>query len=300
MEEANPLPLAHVPVRVRLRPDNGAFKPKKSGENMAELPELELLKQKLRRNILSKRVNMMQVRNAKGEWLADGTGIDEAAFKGKSITDLHRYGQYMFLELDRKDILALQLGGELTAELVRGPASQETEDEVRAALEIQINGHQRLRLQGTQLGNRLRMLDENSDVDFLTKLGPDPLMVHGEGLAVLREALSRRRSALRNILLDDSFAPGIGAIWADEILYQARLRPDRTAPSLSDEERDRFLEQIPKVLDRAVRCQAKTNLLPKTFLTRHREDNHCPGCGGHLETLSVGGKNALFCPACQL
>ncbi|MDX5933170.1 DNA-formamidopyrimidine glycosylase family protein [Acidithiobacillus thiooxidans] len=266
---------------------------------MAELPELELLKQKLRRNILNKRVNVMQVHNAKGELLTDGAGIEEAAFKGKPITDLHRYGQYLFLELARKDILAMQLGGELTVDLERGPAQAESEEEARAVLEIQINGHQRLRLHGTQLGNRLRMLDENSDVDFLTKLGPDPLMVHGEGLAVLREALSRRRSALRNILLDDAFAPGIGAVWADEILYQARLRPDRTAPSLTDEERDRFLEQIPKVLDRAVRCQAKTNLLPKTFLTRHREDNQCPGCGAALETLSVGGKNALFCPACQ-
>lgn len=266
---------------------------------MAELPELELLKQKLRRNILHKRVGVMQVRNAKGETLTDGAGIEDAALKGRAITDLHRYGQYLFLELDRKGILAMQLGGELSGELERGPTTAEEGEEPRAALEIQINGQQRLRFQGTQLGNRLRMLDENSDVDFLTKLGPDPLMVHGEGLGVLREALSRRRSALRNILLDDTFAPGIGGIWADEILFQARLRPDRTATSLSEEEREHFLEQIPKVLDRAVRCQAKTNLLPKTFLTRHREDGHCPSCGGALETLSVGGKSALFCPACQ-
>ncbi|ACH82877.1 MULTISPECIES: DNA-formamidopyrimidine glycosylase family protein [Acidithiobacillus] len=266
---------------------------------MAELPEIELLRQKLRRNILHKRVGVMQMQNAKGEALPDGAGIKDAALKGRAITDLHRYGQYLFLELDRKDILALQLGGELSGELERGPVHGEGGEEPRAALEIQINGQQRLRFQGTQLGNRLRMLDENSDVDFLTKLGPDPLMVHGEGLGILREALSRRRSALRNILLDDTFAPGIGGIWADEILFQARLRPDRTATSLSEEERERFLEQIPKVLDRAVRCQAKTNLLPKTFLTRHREDGHCPSCGGALETLSVGGKNAMLCPACQ-
>ncbi|WCE94506.1 DNA-formamidopyrimidine glycosylase family protein [Acidithiobacillus ferriphilus] len=266
---------------------------------MAELPEIELFRQKLRRGILHKRVGVMRMQNAKGESLTDGAGIEDSALKGKAITDLHRYGQYLFLELDRKDILALQLGGELSGELERGSAQAAGEEEPRAALEIQINGQQRLRLQGTQLGNRLRLLDENSDVDFLTKLGPDPLMVRGEGLGVLREALSRRRSALRNILLDDGFAPGIGGIWADEILFQARLRPDRTATSLSEEERERFLEQIPKVLDRAVRCQAKSNLLPKTFLTRHRADGHCPSCGGALETLSVGGKSALFCLACQ-
>ena len=266
---------------------------------MAELPEIELLRQKLRRSILHKRVGVMQVHNAKGEPLTDGAGVEDAALKGKEITDLHRYGQYLFLELNRKDILAMQLGGEFSGELERGPAKARDGEEPRAALVIQINGQQRLRFQGTQLANRLRMLDEHSDVDFLTKLGPDPLMVHGEGLAVLREALNRRRSALRNILLDDAFAPGIGGLWADEILFQARLRPDRTVPRLSEEERERFLEQIPKVLDRAVRCQAKVNLLPKTFLTRHREDGHCPGCGGALEILSVGGKNALYCPACQ-
>ncbi len=265
---------------------------------MAGLPEIELLKERLKRAMLHKRLGTLQVSNARGEHVADGAGMEDGALKGREITDVRRYGHYLFLELNRQDILVMNLGGELTGDLERGPTASEGEEGQRGALEIQVNGHNRLRLQGTQLHNRLRLLDENADVDFLTKLGPDPLLVH-DGLGALRDALARRRSAVRNILLDDAFVPGIGSTWADEILFQARIRPDRTAPSLSEEERSRLLEQIPRVLERAVRCQAKPGLLPKTYLTRHHHDGHCPSCGGPLGTLAVGGKNALFCPVCQ-
>lgn len=267
---------------------------------MAELPEIELFRQKLRRNVLHKRLGLVQMRNGKGEVQEEGAGLAQDALKGREITDLYRYGQYLFWELDGREILVLQLGGELSVEVERGtPAPVEGSEESRAQLEIQINAHMRLRLQGTQLGNRLRLLDESSDVDFLTKLGPDPLLLPEGARKHLREALARRRSALRNVLLDDAFLPGLGPVWADEILFQARLRPDRTVPTLSEEEREGLLEQIAKVIDRALRSQAKVPLLPKTFLTRHREDGHCPNCGGALETLSVGGRNALFCPSCQ-
>ncbi|AIA54218.1 Formamidopyrimidine-DNA glycosylase [Acidithiobacillus caldus ATCC 51756] len=267
---------------------------------MAELPEIELFRQKLRRNVLHKRLGLVQMRNGKGEIQDDGAGLASDALKGREITDLYRYGQYLFWELDGREILVLQLGGELSVEVERGaPTPAEGGDEPRAQLEIQINAHMRLRLQGTQLGNRLRLLDESSDVDFLTKLGPDPLLLPDGARSHLREALARRRSALRNVLLDDAFLPGLGPVWADEILFQAGLRPDRTVPTLTEEERERLLEQIARVIERALRSQAKVPLLPKTFLTRHREDGHCPGCGGALETLSVGGRNALFCPACQ-
>ena len=266
---------------------------------MAELPEIELFKQKLQRSVLRKKLGALRLQNAKGEQLAEAGGLAEDALQGKEITDIHRYGTQVFCELDRREILALQLGGDLVMDLERGAPAEEGNDN-RAGLELAINAQLRLRLQGTQLGSRLRLLDESSDVDFLTKLGPDPLLVPADGLSHLRESLARRRSALRNVLLDDSFVTGIGPLWADEILFQARLRPDRTVPSLSEEERDRFLEQIPQVLQRVLRSQAKIPLLPKTFLTRHREDGHCPTCGGALESLPVGGKTALFCPACQI
>ncbi len=267
---------------------------------MAELPEIELFRQKLQKAAMHRRVGFLHLRNAKGEAVPNGAGIADDAVRGREITDIYRYGGQIFWELDRREILAIQMGGELVMELERGPAGKSGSQEPRAGLEIQVNAHLRLHMHGTQLGGRLRLLDENSDVDFLTRLGPDPLMVPETGLSTLREALARRRSALRNILLDDSFVPGIGAIWADEILFQTRLRPDRTAPSLDGEERERFLAQIPTVLARALRSQAKIPLLPKTFLTRHREDGHCPACGGTLEHLAVGGKAAVFCPACQL
>lgn len=55
-----------------------------------------------------------------------------------------------------------------------------------------------------------------------------------------------------------------------------------------------------RVLERAIRCQANPSLLPKTFLTRRKqEDGLCPVCATALTEMPVGGKTAICCARCQ-
>jgi formamidopyrimidine-DNA glycosylase len=97
---------------------------------------------------------------------------------------------------------------------------------------------------------------------------------------------------------------GIGNIYADEILFQARLHPTTRADALDDADIARLFRAAKEVLTTAVKAGAgaeiETDRLPKNYLLRHREEGGtCPRCGGKIETLKIGGRTSYVCPRCQ-
>lgn len=263
---------------------------------MPELPETELIAEKLRSAALNKRLEDIAFKGGRGNEQEEALASALARLQGCRITDVARYGAFLFLEFEEQGILSLNLAGEVDVQLQRGRLDLPEHN----ALLLRCQGGFQLLLSAPNLVARVRLLDEEADVDYLTKLGPDPLL-DSEVATHLAPALGRRRTHVRAALMQDNLVAGIGPTWADEILFQSRIRPDRLVPELTPQERERLLKNLPKVLDRAVRCQAKPNLLPQNFLTRHRHDDQlCPICGGPLETLEAGSKGALFCPKCQV
>lgn len=260
---------------------------------MAELPEVEVLLGKLR-GAENRRLEEASFKSGRGAAQEEQINAILARVQGQRLTDLARYGTVLLLEFGDTGILSLSLAGDVEIQLHKGKA--EIPENHRLLLRFQ--GALQLCLSGSALAARIRLLDENAEVDYLTKMGPDALLTR-DLAAPLTPVLAKRRGKIRTVLTQDLFTPGIGPIWADEILFQSRIRPDRPVTELSEEERERLLKNIAKILERAVRCQAKAPLLPKTYLTRHRGDLRCPGCGGALENLAAVGKDCLFCPRCQ-
>jgi formamidopyrimidine-DNA glycosylase len=118
-------------------------------------------------------------------------------------------------------------------------------------------------------------------------------------------ALGSGRRSVKAALLDQSVVAGIGNVYADEILFQAGLRPDVPVSALDDGWRRRLWRAVREVLETAVRCGAAaeryTERLPDTWLTRVRgRDAACPKCGTPLQTVKTGGRTGYFCPRCQV
>jgi formamidopyrimidine-DNA glycosylase len=97
---------------------------------------------------------------------------------------------------------------------------------------------------------------------------------------------------------------GIGNIYADEILFQARLHPQTPASSLDERARRALLRQIKAVLETAIERGAGAEQflerLPEHYLLPHREKGgKCPRCGSAIATLKSGGRTSHYCPRCQ-
>lgn len=185
-------------------------------------------------------------------------------------------------------------------------------EEPRTALMLvlRLDGGRRLFLRDQTGFTRARLLDAEELEARLAPLGPEPLE---EGFAVeyLRETLAGRRAQIKPLLLDQKVVSGVGNIYADEILFDARLHPRRKANTLSDAEWKALYEAIRKNLAAGVEHRGTTVRLYRDVLNRPGEHQNylrvfekhgepCPeGCEGEVVQEKVGGRPTHFCPRCQ-
>ena len=153
-------------------------------------------------------------------------------------------------------------------------------------------------------------LHQTSDLhsaDELDKLGPEPLDLD---FSLYAERFKHRKTRMKSLFLDQSFLAGIGNIYADEILFKAKIHPLTSASSLREEEVKLLWEAMRKVLKKAIRHRGSsvrnyrdTKGEPGDFQNHHkvygRESDPCPSCGEKIRRIKVNGRSSHFCPRCQ-
>lgn len=89
---------------------------------------------------------------------------------------------------------------------------------------------------------------------------------------------------------------GIGNLYADEILYQARIHPLTPIEKL---DLKRLFKATKEVLERGIEHTIEGKPFPDSYLWSHRgKGDDCP-CGGKVEYMKIGGRTTYFCPKCQ-
>jgi formamidopyrimidine-DNA glycosylase len=128
-------------------------------------------------------------------------------------------------------------------------------------------------------------------------LGPDALDI---SLSEFNSIIRKHRGAVKAILLNQQLIAGIGNLYADEILFRARMHPTTDVAGLSDKDLKRLFRATHYVLKRAIALKTDFNRLPKSWLLTHREKRgRCPRCGRALKSATIGGRTSWFCAHCQ-
>jgi formamidopyrimidine-DNA glycosylase len=105
---------------------------------------------------------------------------------------------------------------------------------------------------------------------------------------------------VKAILLNQQLIAGIGNLYADEILFRARMPPATAAVSLRDNDVMRLFRATRYVLEKAIALKTDFNRLPRSWLLTHREKHgRCPRCGRALKSATLGGRTTWFCAHCQ-
>ena len=142
------------------------------------------------------------------------------------------------------------------------------------------------------------------------ELGPEPLKKDFT-FKRFEEALSKKkRGKIKQILMDQKVISGIGNIYSDEILFEARIHPFKDVSKLSDKELKNIYKAIKKILPLAIkfggesisdyrRPSGEKGFYDKARKVYRREGEKCPNCGGLVKRVKIGGRSAHFCPKCQ-
>ena len=143
----------------------------------------------------------------------------------------------------------------------------------------------------------------------LSSLGPEPLE-EGFDAQYLSQKLAARKAQIKSLLLDQKVVAGIGNIYVDEILYDARLHPRRKANTLSAKEWHALHAAISENLAAGIEHRGTTVRFYLDVLGRpgthqdylrvfEKHGSPCPVCGGMVVREKISGRPTHFCPACQ-
>lgn len=157
---------------------------------------------------------------------------------------------------------------------------------------------------------RLMPTIEIPNIDFMQKVGPEPLADDFTAEAFTRRFVRRAKANIKAALLDQSVVAGVGNIYADESLWGAKLHPKRLVGSLSEQEFETLFHELRAVMNLAVEkggssnhtyvnAQGKKGSYMDFARVFRREGLPCPRCGTTIEKLRVAGRGTHICPYCQ-
>ena len=151
--------------------------------------------------------------------------------------------------------------------------------------------------------------DELEDSKEFRSLGPEPLEENFT-FEKFKEILKNKKGKIKQVLMDQEIIAGIGNIYSDEILWEAKIHPFKEIKRLSDEEIKRIYGAMQKILKKAVKLGGESisdyrdiegkkggfDILRKVY---RREGEKCPRCGVIIKRIKIGGRSAHFCSKCQ-
>src|SRR5438477_663219 len=246
---------------------------------MPELPEVEAARVLARRVALGRRITRV--------WCAGDPIVFEAgrparvrrALLGRRVRGVGRHGKHLWLELDRRPWPCFHFGmaGGFHAPRARAvrlvsAGKRETGDAwpLRfAKLRLTFDDGGELVMTDARRLGRIRLRADPRAEPPVSELGFDALL----GLPApprFADLLAERSAPIKALLLDQSFAAGVGNWIADEVLYQARIAPQRPADSLSAEQTRRLRTALRTVVGLAVTARADSDRFPRSWLFHHR------------------------------
>ena len=266
---------------------------------MPELPEVETIRTELLPHVVGRTITGVDLF---WERIVRQPSPEEFRSRiiGQKITDITRRGKYLFFHLDNGEVLVMHM--KMTGSLIINPS----DDRFSRAIFYFDNGTEMHFWDPRKFG--VMWLD-GDDSAVLAKLGPEPLDEQFTQ-AILADIIRNRTAPIKPVLLDQSIIAGIGNMYADEALYDARIYPARPSGSLSDEEIKRLYKSIKKVLLKAlkekgasIRNYIRPDGSPGTahdeFNVAHGVGKDCPRCGTPIRRIVLRGRGTYFCPKCQ-
>ena len=232
------------------------------------------------------------------------------ALEGRRVAAARRWGKQLWLVLDAPPHPLFHFGmsggfktpASTPLQLKSGPR-EDTSVWPPRFLKIRLHlddGGELAMTDGRRLGRILLRADPEHEPP-IAKLGFDPLLAMPSPKR-FRELLRSRSGILKSLLLDQSFAAGVGNWIADEVLFQAGIDPRRRASSLTDAEARRLRARLGANVKRAVDDNADNARYPRAWLFHRRwgrQDDARTTRDERIEHVTIGGRTTAWVPARQ-
>lgn len=287
---------------------------------MPELPEVETIRRGLSTLIIGRQVKCVDHDTPKG---FPSVPADVRAFLiGAKITDVRRRAKVLLIDLSTEYTLVIHL--KMTGQLVyRGEqvfgAGHPNESLIgelpdrstRVTVEFTDGSHLYFNDQRKFGWMRLMPTMEVPNIDFMKKVGPEPLEADFTVQEFAARFKRRAKTSIKAALLDQSVVAGVGNIYADESLWGARVHPKRLVGTITKDEYQLLFTELRTVMNIAIDKGGSTD---KNYVSAdgkrgsyldfarafRREGQPCPRCSTEIIKFKAAGRGTHICPVCQV
>ncbi|MFC1651988.1 DNA-formamidopyrimidine glycosylase [Patescibacteria group bacterium] len=283
---------------------------------MPELPEVTTIVEGLKEKMIGKKItdifcdHQKMIKQETFESLKKKT-------QGAKIISVKRRAKYIIIELDNdlSVIIHLRMTGHLLYRpLDKSKYSKAFHDPynqfVHFSLKLDDNhelAFSDLRKFGTV---EIMAILEVKNYFENKEIGPEPLD-KSFTYEVFLERINRKKSVIKQVLLDQTIIAGIGNIYADEILFAAGIHPKRKVNQLNGTELKKIYNAIKNILKKAVELRGTSvsdfrdvsgekGSFGETLNAYRQTGKPCSKCGTKIERIVVGQRGTHFCPKCQV
>ena len=286
---------------------------------MPELPEVEIVKQSLEKNIENKEIKDVIVNNPNLRFkLSKNFSLK---IKFSKIQYLKRFSKYILFYLDNKSILVLHLGMSGTIHILKNNRKNNFTNSSFYSSPLLPKKHNHVIIFFDKLKiiyndprrfGFLKIIENEEKLKiFFKNYGPEPFDKRFN-LDYLKKNLKNKTKNIKNYLLDQNFVSGIGNIYANEILFLCKINPFKQSGRLNKKDYKNIIFYSKKVLNHAIKnggssiqnfinTDGNKGYFQDSFKVYQRDKLKCLGkkCGGIIKKKMITNRSVFYCNLCQ-
>lgn len=268
-----------------------------------ELPELTILAKQMKKEIMGKRISAVEVANPK----CLNMPLDQfrKIIIGKTINSIESKGKWLFNGINHDHTLLFNPG--MGADVIHFKEGAKLPE--KSQIKLTLNDGSGLTIRVWWFCYLHLLLTEKLSSHKLTaRLGRTPLDEEFT-LDYFKGLLGKRRGSIKNFLLDQKNIAGIGNVYIQDTLFNAKIHPKRKIPSLTDTEIADLYNSMKSVLEESIAHGGlayerdfygnKGRYGRKEFKIAYKLGKPCPVCETKIEKIKTGATSSFICPNCQ-
>ncbi|MFA5004274.1 MAG: bifunctional DNA-formamidopyrimidine glycosylase/DNA-(apurinic or apyrimidinic site) lyase [Candidatus Saccharimonadales bacterium] len=286
---------------------------------MPELPEVETIRIGLNRLLPGKTVQTISHNNEKS---FPNAVADVGAFLvGAKVLNVKRRAKVLLIELssDYSLVIHLKMTGQLvflgTERFGAGHPNDSLIGDLpdkSTRVELTFTDGSKLFFNDQRKFGWMKLIPtaEVPNIDFMKKVGPEPLAADFTAAQFAERLLRRKNTNIKAALLDQTVIAGVGNIYADESLWGAKIHPTTLVRDISKAKIQTLFTELQYVLNLSIQkggssnrnyvnAEGKKGSYMDFARVFRREGQTCPRCGTTIEKLRVAGRGTHVCPHCQ-
>ena len=288
---------------------------------MPELPEVEVVKRSLERNILNLIIKKVKINDGNLRYKVNKNGF--LKLKGKKITKIKRRSKYLIFEIGKTYQMLVHLGMTGKFFFIDNKNNKlktsfyyflnYKKDRKYDRVVFILNNKQKLIYNDIRKFGFIKIYNYGliTKSKHLTHLGPEPLEKNWNYLYLKKYLIGRKRS-IKNILMDQKCVSGLGNIYVNEILFLSGVRPARKANKLKNFEIEKIIKFSKKTLKNSIKFggstikdfsseNGKKGVYQQHFKVYGRENQECSNvdCNLRIIRIVISNRATFLCKKCQ-